>query len=305
MKIDNGVLHLNTAIKKYPHTATLMSGEITAPDVRLDCLDIEPIHRAFAPMARSQAYDVSEMAIATYLQAKAYGKPLVILPTVLAARLQQGCIVYNARRRPMTVGDLAGAKVGVRAYTQTTGMWVRAILEGTYGVPTTKIEWVTFEGGHLLEYQDPSFVTRAPAGKEMLTMLLDGEIDAAIFGNDLPDIEGIVPLIPDPVAADKIWYDRHGFVPVNHVAVMHRAVAEAHPDSVKSVYKLFRQGKAAAVNPADPSALLKRLPDGIDALRGPLEMILACCEEQQLLPRKLGVDEIFADCLEFLGDEAY
>ncbi len=301
MKIENSVLHLSTALKKYPHTAKLMSGEISAPDVRLDCLDIEPIHRAFAPMARSQAYDVSEMAIATYLQAKAYNKPLIMLPTVLAARLQQRCIVYNARRHPMGIRDLIGARVGVRAYTQTTGMWVRAILEGTYGIATEKINWITFEGGHLLEYQDPSFVTRAPAGKDMLSMLKAGEIDAAIFGNDLPDEEGILSLISDPVEADRIWYAKHGFVPINHVAVMHRVVAEAHPDSVKSVYNLFRQGKAAVDAPAE---LLRKLPDGIDALRGPMKMILACCEEQQLLPRKLDPDEIFADCIEFLGDDA-
>ncbi|SFB28681.1 4,5-dihydroxyphthalate decarboxylase [Collimonas sp. OK607] len=302
MKIDNGVLHLSTALKKYPHTSKLISGDISALDVRLDCLDIEPIHRAFAPMARSQTYDVSELAIATYLQAKAYGKPLIMLPTVLAARLQQGCIVYNAQRGPMSVNDLIGARVGVRAYTQTTGMWVRAILEETYDIPTEKIDWITFEGGHLLEYKDPSFVRRAPVGKDMLTMLKSGEIDAAIFGNDLPGDDGIASLIPDPVEADRIWYAKHGFIPINHVAVMHRAVAEANPDSVKSVYKLFMQGKAAVDSPAE---LQKRLPDGIDALRRPMEMILAFCEKQKLLPRKLELDTIFADCIEFLGDDAH
>ncbi|WP_050469792.1 hypothetical protein [Herbaspirillum chlorophenolicum] len=302
MKLDNGVLHLSAAFKQYPHTEKLMRGEITVPGLHLDCLDIEPIHRAFAPMARTQAYDVSEMAIVTYLQAKAYGKSLIMLPTVLAARLQQGCIVYNKRRDPLGVIDMPGARVGVRAYTQTTGMWVRAILDQTYGVPAEKIEWITFEGGHLQEYQDPAFVTRAPAGKEMLQMLLDGELDAAVFGNDLPSHEDIAPLIPDHVAADKLWHEQHGFVPYNHIAVMHRAVAEARPDSVRAVYSLLRQGKDAV---ADPIALRKRVPDGLEAMRGPLEQIIGFCERQQLMPRKIGVDEIFADCLHYLGADAY
>ncbi|EJN09848.1 hypothetical protein [Herbaspirillum sp. YR522] len=302
MKAVGDLLQLDAAIKKYAHTEKIISGDIALPGLRLHCLDIEPIHRAFAPMARNQAYDVSELAIATYLQAKAYGKPLILLPTVLAARLQQGCIVYNKRHRAgLRVEDLAGARVGVRAYTQTTGMWVRAILDDTYGVATDSIDWITFENGHLEQYQDPAFVSRAPAGKEMLQMLMDGELDAAIFGNDLPRHEDIAPVIANHAEADKMWQAAHGFVPVNHIAVMHRAVAEAHPDSVRGVYQLFRQAKAAV----DPSgALGRKLPDGIEALRKPLAATLAFCDKQLLLPRRLEVDEIFADCLEFLGDDA-
>ncbi|MFZ6645683.1 hypothetical protein ACO0LO_08210 [Undibacterium sp. TJN25] len=301
MRMDNGVLHLDTAIKHYAHTDRLISGAISDPLVKLDCVKVEPIHRAFAPMARKQAYDVSEMAIVTYLQAKAYNKPLIMLPTVVAARLQQGCIVYNAKRGHMDISDLAGARVGVRAYTQTTGMWVRAILAQTYGMLSENINWITFEGSHLAEYEDPAFVTHAPEGKNMLDMLLAGELDAAIFGNDLPGNEGIVPLIPNPVEADRIWYEQHRFVPINHVIVMHREVAEKTPHSVKSVYRMFKQGKAdAKPTPGIPN----KLPDGISGIRQPLEMILDFCNTQQLLPRKLGLDEIFADSIAFLGEDA-
>jgi 4,5-dihydroxyphthalate decarboxylase len=301
MNLQNGVLHLSAALKRYPHTEGLIDGKITVPDLVLDCQVVEPIHRAFAPMARTQAYDVSEMAIVTFLQAKAYGKPLIMLPSVLAARLQQACIVYNKRRGPLGVIDLPGARVGVRAYTQTTGMWVRAILDGTYGVASDRIEWITFEGGHLEEYRDPAFVQRAPAGKEMLQMLLDGEIDAAIFGNDLPSHDDIAPLIPDPAAADQLWYAQHGFYPTNHVAVMRSDVAQAHPGAVQSVFTLLQRGKDAA---ADPVTLRKQVPDGIDDMRPALEMIISHCERQQLLPRKISVDEVFADSLAFLGAQA-
>src|SRR6201991_2292404 len=162
-------LELDTAVKRYPHTDKLMSGALALPGLRLNCLEIEPIHGSFAPMARRQAYDVSELAIVTFLQARAYGKPLLMLPVVLAARLQQGCLVYNRRHRPgLGVQDLAGARIRVRAYAQTTGMWVRGILDETYGVAPDRVRWITFEGGHLEEYQDPAFVSRAPAGKGML-----------------------------------------------------------------------------------------------------------------------------------------
>jgi 4,5-dihydroxyphthalate decarboxylase len=289
---------LRTALKNYPHTLDIKSGKLADPRVVLDCVDVDPIYRAFAPMARRQEYDVSEMAIVTYLQAKAYGKPLIMLPTVVAARLQQGCIVYNAKRGPLTLADLPGKRVGVRAYSQTTGMWVRGILGNTYGVPLEQVEWVAFEDSHLAEYTDPAFVSRAPADRKMLAMLRDGELDAAIFGNDLPSEDGITALIPDPQQADRAWYQRHRLVPPNHVVVMRRDVAERHPDAVRAVYDLLARGKAAAP-PTEPA---NRLPTGIEALRAPLALTLDYCMQQQLLPRQLTLDEIFADSKQFLGE---
>jgi 4,5-dihydroxyphthalate decarboxylase len=287
---------LRTALKTYPHTSAIKSGELADPRVQLDFVPVDPIYRAFAPMARQQTYDVSEMAIVTYLQAKAYGKPLVLLPTVVAARMQQGCLVYDGRHGATTLAGLHGARIGVRAYSQTTGMWVRGILANTYGVDINKVEWVTFEGAHLAEYDDPAIARRAPEGKTMLGMLQDGEIDAAIFGNDLPTDANIRPVIPDHVAADQDWYARHHQVPINHVVVMHRAVAERHRDAAQAVYDLLERGKALAPpTPAD------RLPSGIAGLRDRLELVLDFCRQQHLLPRPLTVDEILEDSLEFIA----
>ncbi|MEM5390040.1 hypothetical protein VSR68_41975 [Paraburkholderia phymatum] len=303
MSIATQPLRLKTALKTYPHTRALKSGELTDPAVELVFEDIEPIHRAFAPMARKQVFDVSELAIVTYLQAKAYGKPVVLLPAVVAARFQQKCIIYNAQHGPLDVGSLEGKRIGVRAYSQTTGMWVRAILAETYGVPIDRIDWVTFEGAHLEEYREPSFVRRAQPGEALLTMLRTGELDAAILGNDLPDEPGLVPLIGDAAAADRSWYGIHPYVPINHVVVVTKALVDEHPQAARAVYDLLRRGKRSVAHEREsgkPDPLLF----GIDALRGPLEETLAFCDSQQLLPRKLSVDEIFADCLDVLGDAA-
>jgi 4,5-dihydroxyphthalate decarboxylase len=298
-------VRLKTALKTYPHTRALKAGGLTDPAVELMLEEIEPIHRAFAPMARRQAYDVSEMAIVTYLQAKALGKPVVLLPFVVAARFQQGCLIYNTDRGMLDVAGLAGKKVGVRAYSQTTGMWVRAILSQTYGVPLDQIEWITVEGAHLEEYRDPTFVRNAGPGKHLVSMLRSGEIDAAILGNDLPDEPQFKPVIVDVMTADRAWYAAHRYVPINHVVVVTKAIAaiaDANPQAVRAVYDLLKRGMAsvAAENVGKPDKLLL----GYDALREPLEETLAFCEQQQLLPRKLTVDEIFADSLNVLGDAA-
>ena len=292
-------LELKIALKTYPHTRPLKDGELADPNVQLMFEDIEPIHRAFAPMARRQAYDVSEMAIVTYLQAKAYNKPVVLLPAVVAARFQQGCIIYNAQRGRLGVSNLVGKTVGVRSYSQTTAMWVRAILANTYGVPLEEIDWVTTEGAHLEEYRDPSFVRRAEPGKQLLPMLRAGEIDAAILGNDLPDEAGLEPVIDDAASADLAWYAIHRYVPLNHVVVVTQSLADTHPRAVRALYDLLCRGRAsvASHNAGKPDKLLF----GYDALRGPLEETIAFCEQQQLLPRKLSVDEIFADSIDILG----
>ncbi|RDU96102.1 hypothetical protein [Trinickia dinghuensis] len=302
MNTDTQAPNLTMAIRTYPHTQALKRGELTDPAVRLTFEDVEPIHRAFAPMARRQAYDLSELAIVTYLQAKAYGKPLVLLPFVVAARFQQGCLIRSAQRGPLAVGDLAGKRIGVRAYTQTTGMWVRAILSQTYGVPLERVEWVAFEGAHLEEYRDPAFVRRAEPGRNMLSMLRDGELDGAILGNDLPDDPAFAPVIADAAAADRVWYGQHRYVPINHVVVVTKAVVDAYPRAVRAVYELLLRGKdaAARADAGKPDKLLA----GYDALRRPLEETLAFCEAQKLLRRRLSVDEIFTDSATILGEAA-
>ena len=215
---------------------------------KFDFQEIEPIYRAFKPMAEKQAFDVSEMAIFTYLQAKAFDKPLVLLPVVLAARLQHGCIVYNTDFHDKITPDmLPGKKVGVRAYSQTTGAWVRNILSQEHGVDLPSIRWITFEGAHLDAYKEPSFVTRAPeGGKDLLAMLMSGEVDAGILGNDLPDDPKIKPVIDNAAEAGRAWFAKHGLVPINHMLVVTKKLAQSHPDIVKEIYGLFKRSKAMA-----------------------------------------------------------
>src|SRR5688500_8467662 len=122
-------LVLETALGQYSNTRALHEGWVASDLIALDLQDVPVIIRAFASMVREQRYAVSEMAIATFLQAKAYGKPLVLLPVTIAARFQQHaflCRIDGPIREPK---DLVGRRVGVRAYSQTTGMWLRGILK--------------------------------------------------------------------------------------------------------------------------------------------------------------------------------
>ena len=129
-------------------------------------------------MVREQAFDVSEMAIVTYLMAKSFGKPMVLLPNVVMARFQHAYALYNAKQGTLKPADLNGKRVGIRSFTTTTGAWLRGILANDYGVDLNSIDWVTFEDAHVAEFQDTT--KRAPAGKQIVQMLLDGELDAVL-----------------------------------------------------------------------------------------------------------------------------
>ena len=177
---------LRTVLGNYPHTLALKRGEVPSDAVRIDFVDVKPTHLAFKPMVRELAFDVCEMAIVTFLMAKAYGKPLALLPAVMLGRFQYHCMLYNAERGALTQETLAGRRVGVRAYSQTTGVWLRGILANDYGVDLDAVRWVTFEDAHVAEYRDPPQIERGAAGKELGAMLLAGEIDAAIYGAELP-----------------------------------------------------------------------------------------------------------------------
>ncbi len=292
---------LTMALADHRHTQALKSGAVRSDLFALQFPAIKPIHKAFAPMARTQTFDISEMAIVTFLQAIAYNKPLVMLPVAVASRLQQGCMVYDKRFYNLTPEQLPGKKVGVRAYSQTTGAWLRGILADTYKVPLEEIDWIVFDGAHLAEYTEPHFVRRAAPEQNMLEMLKSGELAAAIYGFDLPDDPDLKPVVPDPAQADAAWYKAHGFVPVNHVVVMKRDLAEENPQIFKDLYTLLQRSIAAA-EPYEPA--LSRPASGINALSDALRMIIGLCDAQQLLPRKVTLEEVLAPARRLLGDAA-
>lgn len=261
----------------------------------LDFVDVEPIHRAFAPMAREQKFDVSEMAIVTALQALAYGKPLLLLPVTVAARFQQKCII-KLKSSPLRPEDLAGCRIGVRAYTQTTGMWIRGILQNDHGVRAEAVHWVTQEGAHVAEFSDPPFVAHVPMERKLPDMLRAGEIDAAILGNDLPDDPDFVSVIPDPEAAARAWYDKHKVIPINHMMMVRRDVAVANKDAVVELWNAIRRAKPPVTNGPD------MMPVSIKANRHSLETVLLYCEQQKLMPKPMRVDDLFAETIDVLGE---
>ncbi len=283
---------LSILLGNYPNAMALKKREITSNLVDLDFADVKVSNTAFKPLVREAKFDVAELAIVTYLQAKVYGKPYVLIPATVLGRGQHHTIAYNPERGLLRPSDLAGKRVGVRAYTQTTGAWVRGFLADDYGVDPASVRWVTFEHPHLAEYKDPDIVSRASAGDTLVQMLLDGKLDAAIVGDTLPDPR-LKPLVPDADAVARHWAETHGGVPVNHMMVVRKSISESHPDVVKEVYRMLLESRRAA--PPPQGGLLDPWRFGIEANRRSLEIIIDYSVRQKLIPRAFTVDELFDD----------
>jgi 4,5-dihydroxyphthalate decarboxylase len=284
---------LRVALGDYPQTLPLKQGELASPHLRFQFSPVQPVFKDFGPMVREQLFDVSELAVYTYLQAKAYGKPVVLLPVVMMARFQHNCIFYNPSRGALEPADLPGRRVGVRAYSQTTGAWLRGILVNDYGVDVGRVRWVTFEDAHVREFHDPAGVERAAEGKNMTTMLLEGELDAAIYGAELPKDPRLKTLIPEPDRAAAAWHAKHGVVPINHMVVATESLSRTQPDAVRAVFDLLRRG-IQAVRPAQAGPYDFH-PFGVEACRPALQLAIDYSVQQKLIPRRLSVDELFDD----------
>jgi len=284
------VVKVNMLLGDYPNTLALKKGEIRSPGVVFEFADVKVPNTAFKDVVRHLKYDVAELAIVTYLQAKTHGKPLLLLPAVVVGSVPHPFLVYNAERGRITPADLNGRRVGIRAYSVTTAVWIRGILRNDHDVDLDKIRWVTFEDPHVAEYYDPTTAERAPAGKQLVQMLMDGEIDAGVVGG--PDLKDprFRPVIPNPDEAAQAWCQKYGVMPINHMLVVKKSLRESNPAAVKEIYRMLRESKLPA---PVASGGFDTIQFGVEKIRCSLDLIIDYSVQQRLIPKRFTVDELF------------
>jgi 4,5-dihydroxyphthalate decarboxylase len=279
---------IRLCLGNYPHTLPLKRGQVKSGWLKLDFTEVKPLHHAFKPMVREHAYDASELALVIVIQAKAYNKGLKLLPAAMLSRFQHHTMLYNSERGMLRPQHLAGKRIGVRSWSQTTGAWLRGILQNDYGVDFSSVKWTTFEDGHVAEAADPPGVARS--SKEMTQMLLDGELDAAIYGAAMPDDKRLQSVIPSPDQAAQDWYAKHKLVPVNHMVVVTDELARDNPEAVAELYRMLEEGRRLAGASKDG---LDTTPFGKDANRPCLELLIKYCRQQGLIDREMMVEELY------------
>lgn len=279
---------LRTALGDHDHVAPLRDGRVTSDRVVFEFHDIRPLPKAFRAMVRGDALDLSEMAVVTHLLAHHYGRQITGLAIPLWSRLPHANLVCAEGADISSPKDLEGKRVGVRAYAQTSGVWVRGVLETEYGVDLNRIEWGTMEDAHLAEYEDPPHATRYPPEPPLRALMMQGEF-AAIMGERVIDPTGIRSVIPDPEATAKAWIARTGHYPVNHGVTLRNALLEEHPWLAAELMDLFTRARDVAV--ADGAEAPPAY--GFDANAGSLQLLLDFAARQQITPYAYRAEELF------------
>jgi 4,5-dihydroxyphthalate decarboxylase len=291
------MLSLRAALADYPHVMALKNGSVGSDRLAFTWETVTPITRAFRRMVRTGDFDLCEIALTTLAQAEVFAKGLTALPVVVMRGFHHSALVCPVGSPLRGPGDLIGRRIGVRAFSQTTGVWLRGILLDSYGVVHRSITWVTEEDAHVLEYRDPANVERIGSGQDLKAMLLSGEIDAAIA---LPGLDpGLVrTVIPDADTAAAEWYRQTGAYPVNHVVCVKTAMLRQHPFLGLELMRLFIEAKAMAREPSAEARYVgivgpDPLPYGLEANRPGIELCLRYAAEQGLMPRLYTPEELF------------
>jgi 4,5-dihydroxyphthalate decarboxylase len=291
-------------------TAAVKDGTVTPSRYALAFEEVPVLIQAFRRMVRSTEFDLTEMAVTTYLCAKAAGKPFTALPLFLVRGFHHGAIVRSASADGLRPGDLEGTTVGVnRGYTVTTGVWARGILREEYGVDTDRVTWAPTGDEHVEEYVAPTNVL-PPSGADLGEQVATGQLSAGV--GITADRAGLAPLIPDPDEAALASLRHRGLYPINHLVVVKDELLAAHPDLAADVFWAYTEAKrgyvdrlrAGTVTDPSPMDLMHLqvmeatggdpLPYGIEPNLAMLNLLLDYAVSQGILPAAVPVESLFA-----------
>jgi 4,5-dihydroxyphthalate decarboxylase len=300
-------LHLRAVSRTQGNNRALKAGEVTPRAYALDFEEVPVLVQAFRRMVRTLEFDVSEMALTTYLVAKAHGVAFTALPVFLVRGFHHGAILRDAALTPPPPKDLAGRRVGVnRGYTVTTGVWARAVLREEHGVDLDAVTWVLSGDEHVEAYVEPPNVVPAGPGAELADRVLSGELAAGI-GIDGP---GLAPLLPDAEEAGYAALAERGHYPINHLVVVRDELLAEHPDLAADLFEAFAESKRRYVEALptlpEPTAVDRMhrrvaeitgadpLPYGLEPNRAVLEELIRATLDQHILDRAPDLDSLFA-----------
>ncbi len=292
-------IRLSTLLGTYPKTSGLKSGTIQVEGTELDIAPIDDAMQGFKTAVGEMKYDVCELALSTFLQARSVGKPLLLLPFVMNGKFHHGSLLRRTDN-VFKASDLNGRKVAMRSYSQTTPAWVRGFLMDDYGIKADQVKWLVKGGGHVAEAKDPPFVSRMEGDKDLVQALIDGDVDAILFSAKPKGEDRVTTVIDDPKAAAQEWSARNKAVPINHMVAIRKELADARPDIVRALYKALIASRVAAEGEPQPGAQVLE-PHGFANVKNAVEIGIRYAVAQGLIPKSFTTDELYGSVREALA----
>src|SRR5581483_41601 len=317
---------LKIAIADYGHTSALKSGAVPIEGIEADFVQVKPIIGAFRRMVRDLEFDICEMAPTTYMIARALGAPYIALPIFLMRRFHHGGFDVRPDADIKVPKDLEGKKVGVRAYSVTTGVWTRGIFINEYDLDSSKVTWVVDDEEHVTTLKLPPNVIHVAEGKSLQSMMKAGEIQAGFsgpagVGRSGPPISGwdkaapaeadtYPELIADVESVEADWFKTTGIYPIHGLIVVKDEVLNRNPKLARSLMDAFVKAKQPYLaqikgghgdTPEDKryrkflSLMNDPLPYGMAANRPSIEALVTYSLQQKLIPSRPELGRVFVD----------
>jgi 4,5-dihydroxyphthalate decarboxylase len=277
-------------------------------------------------MVRDVEFDVCELAPTTYLIARTLGAPFIALPIFVMRRFHHGGFVVRPDAGIKAPKDLEGKRVGVRAYSVTTGVWTRGIFVNEYGLDASKVTWVVDDEEHVTSLKLPDNVIHAPPGQSLAGMMASGELQAGFTGpagigragaptanweqGGQTPAQNYPELIENSAQAEADWYRRTGIYPIHGTIVVKEDVLKKNPQIGRALYDAFtearnsyverlKRGEGDTDNDRRYRGLMPLLGDplpyGMKANRASIEALMTYALQQKLIPRRMPLDQAFFD----------
>jgi 4,5-dihydroxyphthalate decarboxylase len=297
-------------------TRPILNGEVKPKGLNLQVREAKSMDALSRSMLNLE-FDIAEMSIATYSKAREQGIPLIALPLFTSGRrFMHAGLQFAARSGIQSPSELRGRTVAVGQYWLSAAIWQRQFLQEMYGVAPNEMTWVTLREERLAALRIPSGVKHRldTSGRSPRELAAAGEVDASLSpGGHLPPgaPDPLVPAFPNPLAAQRDYYRRTGIFPIVHITVLKQDLVSRHPEIVPNLCDAYLRAREIARDRPASSAteggevttdLLEIIGEdpwtyGIAANRKPLEAFVATAYAQQLVGRRLAVDELFVSNL--------
>lgn len=329
--MPNLTLSFASAINE--RTKPLLDGTVSPEGIDLVPIVSDPAE-TFWRQLRFMEFDICEFSLSSYLIARSQGVDLMAIPAFPSRRFMHTELDCNAGAGINSPSDLRGKRIGVPEYQQTAALWLRATLEHDFGVSQYDVDWYmerpeAFSHGGATGFKPPEGISfqRVPAGKTLASMLAAGELDAAMVRRSLRkdpsnlldrswrqegDWGQVRPVFADRIAEGKRFFDKHGFIPVNHTYVIRGELLREHPWIALNLYVAMAKAKEVAERrllESIPLSLIFRFeyleqtralfgpdpfPYGIEPNRHALETLMRCSHEQGFIPELVPLESLFA-----------